>query len=342
MSKPTGDGKSKSADVRAFENSDVAKAADVRPIDFDCDLHVRRIGELVGAEIDATPKEMLELGVQDFSRASRLMVRSGWYLLAAKAHFGHGSFIAELEARDIDPRRAQELMKFAANIQRLPEDQAEQLLSLQPSKAMALANTDPEVVEDLLNEEDGDYADLSVRALRGKVKELERRKANVDTRNTELAAENQELKAALVNKAKADHLPGPCLIARHEAAALSQQIIQAVESLEDTFAQQVLSPALAEDPRVQAIAINSVYHAMAGAAARCYGFIDALQKGYSKQIGGIDELLPFTEDEVESLVAARRLLVAEHQQDREARKAERAQTQPKKRGRPRKRIEGDA
>lgn len=316
-----------SADVRRFELS----APDMR-----------RIGTLVGADVDATPEEMLELGTQDFCRASKLMVRSGWYLLAVKESVGHGQFSQALESRDIDPRRAREVMRFAYQIHRLPADQAERLLSLQPSKAIALANADPDVVDEIMEGDDeADFSELSVREMKARIKEIEQRKVNVDTQNAELTAENKQLKAALLNKEQTSHLPGPCLIARHEAAALSQQIIQAVEAMEDTYTRQVLSPVVLEDERIKAIALNSVYHALAGAAARCYGFIDRLQKEHGDTIGGMDQLMPFTEDEVERLVEARRLLVAEHNQDAEQRKQERAAAQPKRRGRPRHRIEGD-
>ena len=341
--KSTKEAATKSANVRASAASDTSNRD---PAALDIHVHVRRIGELVGAEIDATPQEMLELGVQDFSRASRLMVRSGWYLLAAKEHFGHGNFLAELEARDIDPRRAQEVMRFAANIQQLPPKEAEHLLTLQPSKAMALANADPEVVSDILSGdtiEDGDFENLSVRQMRAHIKEVEARKANVDEQNAELRAQNAELRDALHNKAAVDHLPAFCLITRHEAAALSEQIIGAVESMEDVYERHLAAASLeGEDAeRYRDVALNSVYHAMAAAAARCYSLTDRLRRQWGDRIGGMEELLPFSEDEVERLLAARRVLVSEHQQQAEGRKETRAKQQPKRRGRPRKRLQGD-
>lgn len=268
----------------------------------------------------------------------------GFGYLALKHQLGHGEFMAWVEDTGISYSRVNRAMRLADVLMRVNEEQTKKLVSLPASSLLPLAKLDDEDLQALVDSEDfDDYAQMSrIEAVRH-IKQLEARKANVDEQNAELRAQNAELRDALHNKAAVDHLPAFCLITRHEAAALSEQIIGAVESMEDVYERHLAAASLeGEDAeRYRDVALNSVYHAMAAAAARCYSLTDRLRRQWGDRIGGMDELLPFTEDEVERLLAARRVLVSEHQQQAEGRKETRAKQQPKRRGRPRKRLQGD-
>ena len=191
----------------------------------------KQLGILVDTPID----DRITRAVVSYNMAARLAVEAGYLLLSIKAEVDHGQFGEALESMEMSSQRASELMRMAKFTTMIPQERRAELMVMPKAKVLVLASADPEVVEDLL-EEGGDInpADLSVRALRAKVRELEKKAADavVDRSTAEAEAESLRKKLAAQNhQPAAGVMPVVIKDIRSEIIALLKKAELSVESL---------------------------------------------------------------------------------------------------------------
>jgi hypothetical protein len=142
--------------------------------------------EEIGVVMSGSLPDRINRAVHAHNTAARLAVEAGYLLLSIKAELAHGEFERGVESMGLAPRRAHELMTTARFVTSLPAARRAEILTLPKTKVLMLANADAEVLADLIDSPDADLEDLSVRALRARIKELE---ADAGKRTKRLEAE---------------------------------------------------------------------------------------------------------------------------------------------------------
>lgn len=188
----------------------------------------------LGLVVAGSPVDQISRAAMVLNTATRLAVEAGYNLLAAKAALQHGDFMAKLEEIGFSPYRAAEAMRRAKFVTAQPEERRAELLNMQPSKLLVLADASAEAVEELLEDGDIDPANLGVRALRARVRELEKKAADavVDRSTAEAEAESLRKKLAAQNhQPAAGVMPVVIKDIRSETIALLKKAELSVESL---------------------------------------------------------------------------------------------------------------
>ena len=188
----------------------------------------------LGLVIAGSPLDQISRAAMSLNMATRLAVEAGYNLLAAKAALQHGEFMQKLDDIGFSPQRAAEAMRRAKFVTAQPQERRAELLNMQPSKLLVLADASAEAVEELLEDGDINPADLSVRVLRAKVRELEKKAADavVDRSTAEAEAESLRKKLAAQTHQPADGvMPVVIRDMRAEIAALLKKAELSVESL---------------------------------------------------------------------------------------------------------------
>ena len=214
----------------------VTVSANVRTVrTFEYTAEDAEVAKQLGILVDASIDDRITRAVVSYNMAARLAIEAGYLLLSIKAEVDHGQFGEALESMEMTRQRAAELMRMAKFTTMIPQERRSELMVMPKAKVLVLASADPEVVEELL-EEGGDVnpADLSVRALRSKVRELEKKAADavVDRSTAEAEAESLRKKlAAQAHQPAAGVMPVVIKDIRAEITALLKKAELSVESL---------------------------------------------------------------------------------------------------------------
>lgn len=195
----------------------------------------REAAAAIGVIIAGTPQDQINRAALALNTATRLAIECGYNLLAAKSALPHGEFTEHLDELGFSRQRASEAMLRAKFITAQPAERRAALLQIQPSKLLVLADASPEAVEALLDEEGSDPADLSVRALRTKVRELEARAANADVDRARAEAEAEGLRKQLRRQQRDDEdalIPAAMADLRQEIGAQVKKAELAIQSME--------------------------------------------------------------------------------------------------------------
>lgn len=152
----------------------------------------------IGIVMSGSIADRINRAVHAHNMAARLAVEAGYLLLGIKAELAYGEFERGVESMGLAPQRARELMTTARFVTSLPSERRAEILTLPKTKVLLLANADAEVLADLIDSPDEDLQDLSVRALRARIKELE---ADAGKRTKRLEAE-LEHRDAVIQKLK--------------------------------------------------------------------------------------------------------------------------------------------
>lgn len=146
--------------------------------------HLRAASELFGIPPEATQAELLDIGVHEFNAAGYRMARAGAAFGACQNRFD--KTLREIaDQSGVSYQHIANAIQLANYIESLPADQARRMLAVPYTKVLAIANAEPEVVADLLDDGalDGD-SPLSVRDLRAALKraqdEIEKRDEDID------------------------------------------------------------------------------------------------------------------------------------------------------------------
>ena len=301
-----------------------------------------RLFGLMGINADASPQELASDAVTDLNRAAFYAVRAGARLIALKAQSAHGEFLPKLADIGIDQRRAQDCMYMARFIAGLPEDQAQTMLRAAKTKVMALAQAEPEVLNDLIQSGEFDsLGALSIRDLRLRLKrqdsEVETLKARLEARTAQheklLRTTREQQEAVLV------HMPAFAAATRGEALAMTEKMLLCLDELVELTATNLLAERSEPDAAsFQRNAAGTLYHALMPIAARAHELLRAIDEHYGDEVtGAVRFEASLIKSEAAIYQQRRTALVDQHRNEREARVVERHnEANKRKRGRPRK------
>lgn len=296
----------------------------------------------LGLVIAGTPEDQIGRAAMSLNMAARLAVEAGYNLLAAKAALQHGEFTAKLEELGFSPYRAAEAMRRAKFVTSQPEERRSELLHMQPSKLLLLADASAEAVEVLLEDGETNPNDLSVRALREKIRALEKTVADAKVDRATIEAENEGLRKKLAQesgRSSTGDVPTAVADIRAEVAAL---IKKSELSIADIYQQMA-----GMDPL---LGVEGVAEWVKPTAQLCMAGLVALRVQLDGAINQVAEHYGLTKladtppdvlaelggDEVAQVAQQWASLVQQHRHEAALREFEREQAKPRGRGAPRK------
>lgn len=298
-----------------------------------------------GLDLAVPQADRVVRAAQNLARSAHYMVAAGVDLLSLQAECQHGEFIALLDERGFGKDAAYRAMSYAQFILSRPAKERDQLLSVHKSKVLTLAQADPEVIEELVGEESGieEVKDLSVRALRQRIRELEAKKVDLATRNESLneekdhlASQLRDLRESRVNTT--DPVPAVVRDIRLECAELQKKALLSVESIGQLVTEHLDSRSIEIADWDTPIA-RHLYAALLSLHATAGGLLSQLRESHGAAIDGDGErtaLDNFGPDEVKRCAQVYRDLIREHDHEKELREWEREQALPRGKGRPKK------
>jgi hypothetical protein len=299
----------------------------------------------LGIVLTGSLEDRIQRAVFSFNHASRLAVEAGYLLLSVKAEVAHGQFEEGVESLGLTRQRASELMRMAKFATSLPDDRRAEMLMLPKSKVLAIAAADQSVLEDLLQNDDPDkdVANLSVRDLRTRIRELEAQVTDTAVERDTVIAERDGL-AKQLRRRRADEAEGdggvPLVVAdlRAEAAELVKKAELSLASLHPLGVDIVQ---LASHDEAHVWISPTLRLALSGLVALRVQ-VDGLIEQYAEALGddvrklqsAPDGLSFLDDDEIKAVAEEWSRLVALHQHEQALRAHEREQAHPKGKGRP--------
>lgn len=324
-----------------IENVDQGGCANVRTFDrmvFDesDEQAVVQLGLVVGGSIE----NQLTRAVTNFNQAARLTVESGYLLLNIKSQVDHGEFVDRIEDLGLSRFRAAEMMRMAKFVSALPMDKRWEMIDLPKTKLIALASADKEVVDDLLENGTDDIKDLSVRALRCRIHDLEAVNTNLmverDTANAELATARKKLEAPEDRK---DSVPVVIADLRSEVVALGKKASLAVDGF-NPLGRDIANLRGTESAHMWADAtLRLALAQLASVGMQIEGLIKSFQDALGDERVSATEMSFLTSQEVVEAAQKFKELIAEHDHEAALRAWEREQERPRDKGRPRSKPE---
>ncbi|WP_180131936.1 hypothetical protein [Rhodoferax sp. BLA1] len=235
----------------------------------------------IGVVMTGPIGDRITRAVQAHNMAARLAVEAGYLLLGIKAESAHGEFERGIEAMGLSRQRAAELMTTAKFVTSLPAAQRAELLMLPKTKVLALASADPEVLIDLLDMPDADLCNLSVRALRARIKELEE-EAGKRTKRLEAELEHRDAVIQKLKKKDVQRDFDPLThMVRDECLAYQAGVEINLQSLSALFDEVV-----ADDPQAPewTLRLEQIWFATHAAAARVTALLDKVRTTMPRQM----------------------------------------------------------
>jgi hypothetical protein len=329
----------KPADVGRFE---IPPSPNVRTEQFD--QSGRDLAVWLQIDLSASPNVRTERAMQAYNMATHHMVEAGLLLSSVHAEVGAEAFAAILEERGMAKQRASELMRGAALVARLPVEQREQVMALHKTKVVMLANASPAAQEAALDDEEIDLNLIGVRALRQRIKDLERglkdTEVELETSEAEAVALKKQLKRGLPDRQ--DGIPHAIADLRAEVMVMQKRAGLAVDGLRAAGAE--LEEFLHVDAQHDAADATLRLAVAAVAAVRLQ--IDGVMARYLDMLPGRDPV-PVTQSyltpqELGETAERFKVLVAAEKLEKAQREWDRAKDRPQKVGRPTKRPGGEA
>lgn len=317
---------------------------------------MRRLSEAcktIHIEIPAEIQEHEQRLIDGENALTKAEATQGFLLLAWKERIGHGQFQQWIESQGFNPRSAQQRMQVARFLLEAPASTRPKLAGLGQSKLHALAQTDIEVIDDLLDEnreEQVDWLDeinqLSVRDLRQRLKELKNKNSDLSVQLDTEEQKIKELRAKLKHEHSHSNLPEFAAITRHESHGLTYKSLLCLDDLEELVnetRQQIENGDGKDAAYIDAcgIACGNLYTQIKSIAARATSLFnktnEMLNDGnvFTAEDGLRPEFL-FSDQEVLDAIQDRADMIREHEQERVIRENKREMDKPRKRGRPKK------
>lgn len=145
------------------------------------DSRISTLAAQMNIDLTSPVGNRLDTAVHKTNQALSLVLQAGVLFLSVKAEMPHGVFESRLDGYGVSSQRASECMTIAKAVSLMDESMRAQFLELPKSKALELCRADPLVLEQLLEDGETDFKDLSVRDLRQRIRALEAEKANAQT-----------------------------------------------------------------------------------------------------------------------------------------------------------------
>ena len=325
----------------------------------------QQLAEIARVDLDANAETLAVLGADELGRAEFSVLRAGAYFLklkeltstqGARKNFRATSpgsseegfndhratspgsseegFYAALETVGVKRNSANRAMQIAIYVAALPAEQAKRIAGLPKYKILPLLNADPEMVEALLEEGalDGKQP-LSVRDLRKRLADEVSEKTRLKTELEKL----KELRRRNLALQAVENLPAFTRETREEAIFHTQQIMAAVELLEDVAARNLLSELdHPEWMRWQPATARTLAHLLGAPVARAVALLQRLKYRFGEEIAGtLDADSMLEASEATAFKDAWERLSQRALEEQAARADDRANTAAGKRGAPR-------
>lgn len=336
-------GDSGAANFPALGNVDAEIKCD-NVVTFEITDEVQSLAQRFGLNLHDSHEVRIERAAQNMNRSVQYLLAAGIDLLALRADCEHGVFSELLEERGFERRSAYRAIQYAQFLLSQPEPEREKLLSYPKSHVLALASADPEVVEDLLDDDDIDLKALSVRELRQTIKELDRKKTDlavqVETLELEKKQQDDIIKTLREDRVKTGgDVPFEVQDIRLEMAALHKKAELAIQDL-GLIHDKLLEGAINDLPAEWRL---SVEKHMTASVASLHIMTSNLLSTMSPDLH-IAEGEPCTFDIFSPSEALRcaqeyKTLIEEHRHEKTLREWDREQARPRGPGRPKNRPE---
>lgn len=297
----------------------------------------------LGVSVTGNQADRISSAVDKTNSALRLVVEAGLALLSVRAECEHGRFLEMLTDRGMPPQRAYEAMTYAKFAAGLSDGDRDRVLALHKTKVLELAKADPEVLQDLF-EDDAKFDELtalSVRDLRVALRDANAKKTDLATRNEALERERdrlqEELRVLREGRVKTGgDVPAVVQDIRLECAALHKKALLAVEDI-GRLGGEFLANGLPDDSEWHTPAIRHLYGSLTSLHAIIGGQIADLHRGFGALMDGETSVLDtFSPDEATRCALEYRALILEHEHEAKAREWGREMERPRGPGRPRK------
>lgn len=296
------------------------------------------VDALLGLPAEASPDELLDLGVQAFNNSGIWMARAGrCFSRLRNVAKQDGGFLKALESRGIQKDHAYRAMQLADFIGQLPEAEAKKMSAIPYTKALALAQADPELVQELTDSGDLDaITTLSVRELRTRLKKLESQNATLETKLEAKSASYEKLKGHLEHRH--DHLQMPefAAVTREESAALTEKMMACLSSIDELAKVNLFVERDEPDAeKFQIKAAATLYFTLLPIIAQGEDLLRELANVYPDIANGVTFESQLSKPEAKHYLKARAAILEEHAKEAKNRDAERENAKPGKRGRKR-------
>jgi len=291
----------------------------------------REVAESLGIVLAGSAADCINRSVELANAATRFSLESGYLLLRAKSLAQHGEFETILKKQGIDIYRAAELMRNARFYTSLSPTDRAKVFSLGKSKLLLLADADPEVVEDVLNDPTAGLESLSVRGLRQRIAQLEGEKNDVQAK---LNTTESKLKRA-TDKTYVTGLESRTEDVRQEALALQLGVELNLHGLRKLFDEQNLGDIKTEEGRLRLEQVWIITHAAVAKALDTLAHIVSSVRvdDLPERAMGQHILSPA---EAERWIKSARDIENRHEAATFARSMKREDEKPRGRGRPKK------
>ncbi|WP_322037221.1 hypothetical protein [Burkholderia cepacia] len=301
---------------------------------------------VLGIDLDAPVADRLACVVDKVNRATRFVVEAGMLLLSVRAECAHGEFLPALEERGIPQPRAWELMSYAKFAAALPAAERDRVMALPKTKVLELAKADPEVLQDLFEDDAkfGELTALSVRDLRVALRDANAKRTDLSTRNEKLERERdrlqEELRVLREGRVKTGgDVPAVVQDIRLECAALHKKALMAVEDI-GRLGREFLTTGLPEESEWNTPVVRHLHGSLTALHAVIGGQIADMHRSFGALLSGEQSVLDtFSPDEATRCALEYRALIQEHDHEAKAREWEREMERPRKVGRPKNRPE---
>lgn len=187
----------------------------------------------IGLELSGTLGDRADAAAVHMNRSHRHRMAAGLLLLSIKAECAHGEFMQIVSERGFGQRTANREMDYAEFVLTRSAAERVRLLEMPRSKVMAIAEADPEVIKVLLEDGGESIDDLSVRALKERVRILQAAATNAEVKLDTVTAQRDTAIAKLSRQPgdREDHVPAVFADARAEIAVLQRKAAVSLESL---------------------------------------------------------------------------------------------------------------
>ncbi|WP_353191983.1 hypothetical protein [Pandoraea pnomenusa] len=302
----------------------------------------RALADALGVSVVAAPEARVGSAVSKMNSALRLIIEAGLELLSVRAECPHGKFEELLADRGIPSQRASEAMTYARFAASLSPDDRDRVIEMPKSKVLELAKADPEVLQDLF-EDDAKFDELtalSVRDLRVALRDANAKRTDLSTRNETLERERdrlqEELRVLREGRVRTGgDVPAVVQDIRLECAALHKKALMAVEDV-GRLGREFFVNGLPDDSEWNVPVVRHLYGSLASLHAVIGGQLADLHKSFGPRVGGESSVLDtFSPEEATRCALEYRALIQEHDHEAKAREWEREMDRPRKAGRPR-------
>ncbi|ARL92376.1 hypothetical protein [Burkholderia pseudomallei] len=316
-----------------------AKSPNVRGFGFGASEQA--LADVLGVSVSGSAEARISSAISKTNSALRLVIEAGLVLLSVRAECEHGQFESLLEDHGMPSQRASEAMTYARFAASLSPEDRDRVIELPKTKVLELAKADPEVLQDLFEDDAkfGELTALSVRDLRVALRDANAKRTDLSTRNEKLERERdrlqEELRVLREGRVKTGgDVPVVVQDIRLECAALHKKALMAVEDI-GRLGREFLANGLPDDSEWNTPVIRHLYGSLAALHAVIGGQITDMHRSFGALLNGEPSVLDtFSPDEATRCALEYRALIQEHDHEAKAREWEREMDRPR-RGRPR-------